>query len=84
MLGGMLAGHEECEGEVVTKYFETGEQWFNAKDETYNPVVEKREFVKFYGMGFLRLQWRDIRTITSTVVWKVRLLRSLWKGERYH
>ena len=51
MLGGMLAGHEECEGEVVTKYFETGEQWFNAKDETYNPVVEKREFVKFYGMA---------------------------------
>ena len=77
MLGGMLAGHEECEGEVVTKYFETGEQWFNAKDETYNPVVEKREFVKFYGMGLLRLQWRDIRTITSTVVWKVRLLRFL-------
>ena len=51
MLGGMLAGHEECEGEVVTKYFETGEQWFNAKDETYNPVIEKREFVKFYGMA---------------------------------
>ena len=51
MIGGMLAGHDECAGEVTTRYYETGEQWFNAKDETYNPVVENKKFMKFYGMA---------------------------------
>lgn len=51
MLGGMLAGHDEGGGEVITKYYETGEQWFDKKNETYNPVVESKQFVQFYGMS---------------------------------
>ena len=51
MLGGMLAGHDEGGGEVITKYYETGEQWFDKKNETYNPVVEQKQYVQFYGMS---------------------------------
>jgi GMP reductase len=51
MLGGMLAGHDEGGGEVITKYFETGEQWFKQNDETYHPVIQNKQFVQFYGMS---------------------------------
>ena len=51
MLGGMLAGHDQGGGEVITKYFQTGEQWFKANDETYHPVIENKKFVTFYGMS---------------------------------
>jgi GMP reductase len=51
MLGGMLAGHDEGGGEVITKYFETGEQWFDKKNENYHPVVEQKKYVQFYGMS---------------------------------
>ena len=51
MLGGMLAGHDEGGGEVITKYYETGEQWFDKKNERYHPVVEQKSYVQFYGMS---------------------------------
>ena len=51
MLGGMLAGHDEGGGEIITKYYETGEQWFKQDDETYHKVVEAKKFVQFYGMS---------------------------------
>jgi GMP reductase len=51
MLGGMLAGHDEGGGEVITKYYATGEQWFKPTDETYHPVIENKKFVTFYGMS---------------------------------
>ena len=51
MLGGMLAGHDEGGGEVISKYYETGEQWFDKKAENYHPVVEQKKYVKFYGMS---------------------------------
>ena len=51
MLGGMLAGHDQGGGEVITKYFETGEQWFKKDDETYHKIVENKKFVQFYGMS---------------------------------
>lgn len=51
MLGGMLAGHDEGGGEVITKYYATGEQWFDRKNETYNPVIESKKFIQFYGMS---------------------------------
>ena len=51
MLGGMLAGHDEGGGEVITKYYATGEQWFKQNDETYHPVIENKKFVTFYGMS---------------------------------
>ena len=51
MLGGMLAGHDEGGGEIITKYYTTGEQWFDKKNETYNPVIKNKKFVEFYGMS---------------------------------
>jgi GMP reductase len=46
MLGGMLAGHDEGGGDVVTKYYRNGEI-----DEDGNYVLEERKFVEFYGMS---------------------------------
>lgn len=50
MLGGMLAGHDEGGGDILTRYFKTGEvgkgpngQWID--------MVEERKFVQFYGMS---------------------------------
>lgn len=55
MLGGMLAGHAQGGGEVVKKYFGTGEYFIAGTDKDgvpdYQPVIEAREFVKFYGMS---------------------------------
>ena len=55
MLGGMLAGHTEGGGEVIRKYFTTGEYFIAGTDRQgipdYQPVIESREFVKFYGMS---------------------------------
>ena len=47
MLGGMLAGHNEGGGEVLTKYFYTNE----LADRIGNKRVEERKFVQFYGMS---------------------------------
>ena len=46
MLGGMLAGHREGGGKLVTKRFRTGEIGLDG-----NPLVEERKFVEFYGMS---------------------------------
>ncbi len=52
MLGGMLAGHNEGGGEVVTKYYSTGEYFvFNSHHGDYQPVIEMKKFVQFYGMS---------------------------------
>ena len=52
MLGGMLAGHDEGGGEVITKYYNPkGEFFFQKSDETYHPVIERKKFVQFYGMS---------------------------------
>ena len=49
MLGGMLAGHDEGGGEVVTRYYKTGEV---AKvDDAWEDIIEERKFVQFYGMS---------------------------------
>ena len=45
MLGGMLAGHDEGGGEVITKTYETNEI------QGLERVYETKEFVKFYGMS---------------------------------
>lgn len=55
MLGGMLAGHDEGGGEVITKYYKTNEiSSYDINDGvidigTYH--IEKKKFVKFYGMS---------------------------------
>jgi GMP reductase len=49
MLGGMLAGHDEGGGDVINRYYRTGE--VNKTDEGWQDVIEERKFVQFYGMS---------------------------------
>lgn len=53
MLGGMLAGHDEGGGEVITKYYETNEINYEMSVGTGNfeKVIETKKFVQFYGMS---------------------------------
>ena len=51
MLGGMLAGHDEGGGEIVTKYLQTGEWKYDRDWDTYKPVTEEKKYIKFYGMS---------------------------------
>ena len=53
MLGGMLAGHDEGGGEVITKYYETNEIEYEVMDhlEKRKHKIEEKQFVKFYGMS---------------------------------
>ena len=46
MLGGMLAGHTEGGGEVITKLYKTDEV-----DHEGIAITEKKQFVGFYGMS---------------------------------
>ena len=46
MLGGMLAGHDQGGGEIVTKYYQSNEVTIDGQ-----PIVEERQFVQFYGMS---------------------------------
>lgn len=50
MLGGMLAGHDEGGGEVITKTFEL-DQLTDKGDGWYEPIYEVKKFVQFYGMS---------------------------------
>tara|TARA_B100002019_G_C21269977_1_gene601647 strand:- start:2507 stop:3637 length:1131 start_codon:yes stop_codon:yes gene_type:complete len=47
MLGGMFAGHDEGGGNIITKYFRTGEVDSTGKKEH----IEEKQFVEFYGMS---------------------------------
>ncbi|MCL1928099.1 MAG: GMP reductase [Treponema sp.] len=55
MVGGMFAGTDECDGELITKYIHSGEY----KKETENvsnhglftPIVEEKTYKRFYGMS---------------------------------
>ncbi len=49
MLGGMLAGHDEGGGEIVTRYFKSGE--VRQTEQGHEDLVEERKFVNFYGMS---------------------------------
>jgi len=53
MLGGMLAGHDEGGGEIVTKYFNPKGEYFlhNKEQGGYAPVIDMKKFVQFYGMS---------------------------------
>ena len=46
MLGGMLAGHDEGGGEVISKFYETNELQYEG-----HRVREMKQFVQFYGMS---------------------------------
>jgi len=54
MLGGMLAGHDEGGGEIISKWYATGEYTNTGRPEEYRayiPVVKEKKFVQFYGMS---------------------------------
>ena len=53
MLGGMLAGHDEGGGDIVTKYLSTGEWSYDRDWDTYKPITEEKKFVKFYGLSIV-------------------------------
>ncbi len=50
MLGGMLAGHDQGDGEVITKYYKTNECDLQ-DDGSCTDVLEVKKFVQFYGMS---------------------------------
>lgn len=54
MLGGMLAGHDEGGGEVISKWYNTGEYKHTGTPETFEsfqPIIAEKKFVQFYGMS---------------------------------
>jgi GMP reductase len=56
MLGGMLAGHDEGGGEVITNYFKTNEVLTSEVDENgvlqiHNYKIDWKKSVQFYGMS---------------------------------
>ena len=55
MLGGMLAGHDEGGGKRVKKYADVAQYFIAGYDKMgvpdYQPVIESREFIQFYGMS---------------------------------
>jgi GMP reductase len=50
MLGGMLAGHNEGGGEVISKHFANGEAT-RLENGNFMPHYEEKQFVQFYGMS---------------------------------
>ena len=53
MLGGMLAGHDQGGGKVITKFYESNELVYEVKDHLENRIrkIEEKKFVQFYGMS---------------------------------
>lgn len=51
MLGGMLAGHDEGGGEVITKHYITNEVIINIEGEWQEQKIAEKKFVQFYGMS---------------------------------
>ena len=50
MLGGMLAGHDEGGGEVISKHYANGEATL-LDNGNFLPHYEEKKFVQFYGMS---------------------------------
>lgn len=53
MLGGMLAGHDEGGGDIITKFYETTELEYEVCDHLTKRKrkIEQKQFVNFYGMS---------------------------------
>jgi len=51
MLGGMLAGHDQGGGEVITKHYVTNEVVIDDEGHWQEHKVEEKKFVQFYGMS---------------------------------
>ena len=53
MLGGMLAGHDEGGGNIITKHYKTNELEYEVGEHLDNQKckIEEKKFVQFYGMS---------------------------------
>ena len=51
MLGGMLAGHDEGGGNIISKNFITNEVMINEYGEWEEHKIDQKRFVQFYGMS---------------------------------
>jgi len=51
MLGGMLAGHDEGGGEIITKRYRTSEYEVYVEGSTGTVIFKDEKFVQFYGMS---------------------------------
>ena len=53
MLGGMLAGHDQGGGDVITKHYETNELVYELGShlDKHTKKIESKQFVQFYGMS---------------------------------
>lgn len=51
MVGGMLAGHDEGGGEIVSKYIQSNEVMPHPEGHGWVPVIDEKKYVKFYGMS---------------------------------
>jgi GMP reductase len=53
MLGGMLAGHDEGGGEVITKFYGTDEIRYEVGThlQLEHHIIEEKKYVEFYGMS---------------------------------
>jgi len=49
MLGGLFAGTDECEGEIISRYYQTNE--LEEKDGELKPKIITKQFKLFYGMS---------------------------------
>jgi GMP reductase len=57
MLGGMLAGHDEGEGEIVSKAYKKEEYEIDKEDVVMDsPAYIRQKFVEFYGMSSKQAQ----------------------------
>ena len=50
MLGGMLAGHDQGGGKVITKHYANGEATL-LDNGNFMPHYEQKQFIQFYGMS---------------------------------
>lgn len=50
MMGGMLAGHDQGGGDIITKYYQTNEYYLDENNNSQY-VNEQKQFVQFYGMS---------------------------------
>jgi len=51
MLGGMLAGHDEGGGEILSKWFKSTEVQMDIDYQPRGAMYEEKQFVQFYGMS---------------------------------
>lgn len=51
MIGGMFSGTDECDGEIITKYFESNEVEWNKETGQYNKKIIEKKYKLFYGMS---------------------------------